>query len=303
MNTNSNTRASPGFFNSWTVSKRCYFSLVSSSPNQFESITNIGYFLWRSWREKLRQDVEDEQPPVVIPSRETDPIVDLQGFEMVDVRSQSRTFRKKQDVQRKKKGKGPLSRKRNIDVVRGATLHQAAALISRPETAARVHCHDMVLTDARVARVADLEDRLSAANGLNTNSFSVEVACRAAGIKGDLRTFWRPRSKPNIQPTEATDEQIEVTRNLLVDRFAELRDKRQAAGLPDVQFFVWAHRQSSKQKPSDPGSRIWKGVVPWACRELDLKVGDYNGRKKGLSIPTAWGGPAGVRYNWKVRGW
>ena len=53
--------------------------------------------------------------------------------------------------------------------------------------------------------------------------------------------------------------------------------------------FIHAHRQSSADRQSDPGSRIWQDAGIWAQQNLALSDGGKN-FKVGteLKIPEAW---------------
>jgi len=58
--------------------------------------------------------------------------------------------------------------------------------------------------------------------------------------------------------------------------------------------YIWAHRQSNGQKPSDPGMGIWqKVVVEYGVPVLGLKAQTDKCWKDGKKIPTNWD-PSGV---------
>ena len=53
--------------------------------------------------------------------------------------------------------------------------------------------------------------------------------------------------------------------------------------------FIHAHRQSSADRQSDPGSRIWQDVGIWGQQNLALSDGGKNVKVgTGLKIPEAW---------------
>ena len=67
--------------------------------------------------------------------------------------------------------------------------------------------------------------------------------------------------------------------------------------------FIHAHRQSSKSRVSDPGSRIWQACGVWAINELGLSAGPPGWSAGGYALPDAWTGePNGVRYSSRVDG-
>ena len=68
--------------------------------------------------------------------------------------------------------------------------------------------------------------------------------------------------------------------------------------------FIHAHRQATKNRVSDPGSRIWMACGEWARRVLGLKVGPADFKiSDGKALPDAWTQrPNGIEYNWRVSG-
>ncbi len=216
----------------------------------------------------------------------------------VDMRAEKRT-----------KSRGKHKGIRKWDTITGVTLHQTAVVVSRPERCLNMPVHAVVLADgldaATIVLLHDPTHKMWHGNGFNTRDIGIEVACRACGIEGDPRTLWLPKKLDHlegderlVQATEATDAQLEGARQLL--KYYDDLVKENGGGL----LFVHAHRQATKNRVSDPGSRIWGAVGQWANAELGLAVGDADFHiSDGKPLPDAWTGqPNGVKYNWRVDG-
>jgi len=218
------------------------------------------------------------------------------GF--VDLRSVPRTRRRG-----KPRGSRPWHE------ITGITLHQTAVDFGSP-THARVidvPAHALTFQGGEVALLNPPTALMYHGNGFNRTDVGIEVSCRAAGIEGVFtrrrgdpgpNTFWRSAARPDILPLEASDEQLETTREL-VRYYVELVAKHGG----EVRF-IHAHRQSAA-KPSDPGSRIWKAVGRWGEEELGLSSGPPGYHiGNGLPLPTAWDPRiADTPYSWRVRGY
>jgi hypothetical protein len=143
------------------------------------------------------------------------------------------------------------------------------------------------------------------AGALNRTDIGIEVSCRACGIEGDPRTLWLPDTYAKLKgderlamAVEASDVQLMATRRLVRYYIDRVRDHG-----GEIKY-IHAHRQSSKSRVSDPGSRIWREVGEWARREHGLQVGtSAKWTKGGLPLPDVWtGANNGVRYSWRVSG-
>lgn len=181
--------------------------------------------------------------------------------------------------------------------ITGITLHQTACLIgTRPAYWAGVSAHLGVTRGGGIVHIYDFTDRVNHGHNLNAGDVGIEIDGFFAGVEGDLRTFWRPKEDPDRLPLVPTEEQILAAR-----RAVEFVVEQVAANGGAVRF-IHAHRQSSAQRQSDPGSEIWRGVGLWAQQTLGLTdagetfgpggtVGD------GLRIPAAWDpSKSGVPY-------
>lgn len=241
----------------------------------------------------------DITPPLPAP-REA-PEVTIQW---VDMRTVKRT-----KSRGKRKGTRPWTK------VTGITLHQTAVVFSSAHRCLNIPVHSVVLDDgnggAIIVLLHDPTDYMWHANGFNRGDIGIEVSCRAAGIADDPETakdeskwtVWLPKilrgkGDPRDHLTEATDAQLEAAR-VLVKHYDDLVGKNGGA----LQF-IHAHRQATKNRVSDPGSRIWLAVGEWARETLGLFAGPKDFKiSNGFPLPDAWTGrPNGIRYSWKVDG-
>lgn len=216
------------------------------------------------------------------------PAPDAGGHTLVDLIGQPRT-----------KTRGEAKGHRPWQQITGICLHQTAADFGTdPRRLLNVPVHGGTLRDGQIVLLHAPTDIMWAAGGLNRRDIHIEVSCRAAGIEGDERTLWRPKSDPDRPAQEATDIQLSATRRL-VQRYVE-----QVAQQGGQIAYIHAHRQSSSQRTSDPGSRIWKAVGEWARQELGLSAGPPHWQTRdGKPLPDAWTGQDNqIPYNWRVDG-
>lgn len=187
---------------------------------------------------------------------------------------------------------------RDWSKVTGITLHQTAAVMRTPKRFLSVPVHGATLPDGSCVLLHDPTALMWHGNGFNSRDIGIEVSCQAAGVEGVSNTLWRPASKPDLEATEATDEQLEATRHL-VRHYVDLV----AANGGRIQY-IHAHRQATSQRVSDPGSRIWLAVGEWAREELGLEVGPPDFCiGTGKPLPDAWTGrPNGIEYGWQYDG-
>jgi hypothetical protein len=210
----------------------------------------------------------------------------------------------------KKPSRGKSKGQRPWGNITGITLHQTAVVITKPERCLGVPVHGCVLPgdgdrSAVIVLLHDPTDYMYHANGFNRRDIGIEVSARACGIEGDPRTLWLPKKHKGLDgderlamAAEATDGQLEACRRL--QRYYCDMVSENGGGVE----FIHAHRQATKNRVSDPGSRIWMACGEWAIENLGLKVGlpDFQ-ISDGKPLPDAWTGRAnGVRYNWRVDG-
>lgn len=61
--------------------------------------------------------------------------------------------------------------------------------------------------------------------------------------------------------------------------------------------YLYGHRQSNGQKPSDPGYEIWQQVVlDYGVKELGLKTRNDYTVGDGKTIPSAWDEKSKAKY-------
>jgi hypothetical protein len=177
--------------------------------------------------------------------------------------------------------------------ITGITLHQTACLIGEKAASWKaVHAHVGITRSGKVVQIYAFTDRVNHGHNLNAGDVGIEIDGYYEGVEGNERTFWRPREEPNRKPLRPTPKQIAAAQETV----RWIRDV--VNGMGGKLTFIHAHRQSSKDRQSDPGSRIWRDVGLWAQRNLGLSdggrgftVGD------GLPIPADWDPRyAGVRF-------
>jgi len=217
----------------------------------------------------------------------------------------------------KTKSRGKRKGVRKWPKIKGITLHQTAVNITDPENCLNIPVHGLVMDggpdgeDATIVLIHDPTDYMYHGNGFNRADIGIEVSCRAAGIEDDPGTekdesrwtLWLPSSlrgkgDPREHASEATDSELEACRRLI--RYYTEQAQENGGEIE----FIHAHRQATKNRVSDPGSRIWNACGEWARGALGLKVGPADFKiSDGKALPDAWTGrPNGIRYNWKRDG-
>jgi hypothetical protein len=212
------------------------------------------------------------------------------------------------------KSRGESKGTRDWSKIKGITIHQTAVDFgTNPRRLLNVPVHGATLRDGSIVLLHDPPAYMWHGHSFNKHDIGIEVSCRAAGIEGDGDSLWLPkevrhngkkvRSKTLTSAerlehaSEATDDQLEATREL-IRHYCELVEKH--GGKIE---FIHAHRQSTKSRTSDPGSRIWKACGIWAIEELGLSAGPPGWSAGGYPLPDAWTGePNGVRYNSRIDG-
>lgn len=169
--------------------------------------------------------------------------------------------------------KGKTHGTRGPEAVTAVCLHQTAVMMSH-KSALRSQYHSLIYPDGTAVLCHPATAYLWHARKANRFSVGVALVCCAAGVEGNPRTLWRPKSEPSRQATEATDAQLKTARAICGYYLRTLPNLRN----------VIAHRQSSRMRRSDPGSRIWQHVA----LQVDLCPGATLAR--GLPLPSEWTG-------------
>lgn len=220
-------------------------------------------------------------------------------------------FRLEQDYRypggaRKVRRRGGQVVRRDPSRVTGIVLHQTAVeygLTRRQVEAAsgdqdlamarrglEVACHAIAFRRGVFVATHPLEVHVNHGNGLNATTLGLEVDGRYAGLEDDpetaaredLRTTWRGA------PTKLDERTVETARAAL--RWLVEEGRRE--GMPITK--IWAHRQSSATRRSDPGEALWRAlVVDYAVPELGLTTAPELTVGDGRAIPREWD-PAGT---------
>lgn len=202
------------------------------------------------------------------------------------------------------RSEAPRVKRRDPASVTGVTLHQTAVVFgARPEHTRRaggnadlaaayrvaedVPVHAVAMRSGYVVLRADVLDYLPHAGRLNASTLGLEIEGRYPGleddpstlVREDLRTLWGDASRRTLVTPGIVAAAAEALR-LLVEH-------GRAADCP-LQH-VYAHRQSSEGRRSDPGQGLWRALMP-VCAELGLTPRPTYTVGKGRPIPAAWGG-------------
>ena len=177
---------------------------------------------------------------------------------------------------------------RDPATIDGIVIHQTACVFgkrrgqpSRHHRALGVACHALAFNDGTAVLANPLRWLVWHGNGFNSRSLGLEIEGRFPGLVG----------KPS---TLAAEPETPVTALLLDtarDALRWLVEEGRSEGMP--LRYVWAHRQSSPTRRSDPGEALWLALLP-TFAELGLEVQPalvLNSKSgAGRPIPEAWGG-------------
>lgn len=181
---------------------------------------------------------------------------------------------------------------RTWDRITGITLHQTASLLGeKSERWSDIPIHFGITRGGRILYLNALDSIVWHGNSFNSSDVGIEIDGYFEGVEGQPKTLWNPPENPNRPPLTPTDAQLEASRQTIAWIC------REVAAQGGKVTHIHAHRQSSKMRESDPGSRIWKDVGLWAQQTLGLSDGGANWVQGGLPIPESWD-PArkGVKY-------
>jgi N-acetyl-anhydromuramyl-L-alanine amidase AmpD len=183
--------------------------------------------------------------------------------------------------------------RRNWKQVTGITVHQTACLLGeRPQRWATVGAHLGVTRAGQVIWMHDFEKIVWHGNGFNNATVGIEMDGTYCGVEGDDRTFWRPPTEPDRKPQTPTLELVEAAKATI--RWVCQEVSRHGGR---VELLV-AHRQSSSDRQSDPGSALWQQVAMPLHAELGLSDGGPGHTVgNGTPIPEKWDpSRVGVKY-------
>jgi hypothetical protein len=176
--------------------------------------------------------------------------------------------------------------------VRGITIHQTACVFGSPSArekayprARAVPAHATAFRDGVFVTPFPLSWLMYHGNALNDFSLGLECEGRYPGVLDDPSTPKREDIPATWggEPTALDERAIETFRAAL----RWLVETGRAEGMPIE--YVWAHRQSSAMRRSDPGAGIWRAVVlDYAVPVLGLKTEPARIWGSGKPIPRAW---------------
>jgi len=176
--------------------------------------------------------------------------------------------------------------------ITGIGIHQTACVFGplndrekAYKRASGIPAHVTAFRDGVYVAAAPLDWFLYHGNELNSFSLGLECEGHYPGLLDDPKTPIREDIKTTWggTPTPLDDKAIETFRAAL----KWLVDNGRAAGMPIE--YIWAHRQSNGQKPSDPGMGIWQKVVlEYGVPVLGLKTQPEKAWRDGKPIPTNW---------------
>ena len=178
--------------------------------------------------------------------------------------------------------KGKTVERRAIDVT-GIVIHQTACVYGPSADRAKAYqralgipAHAVAFRDGCVALPAPLSWYLYTSNGLNSRTLGLEVEGVYPG-KADGKVW-------GSAPATPLDELARDTARAALKRLVE---EGRALGMPIE--WIYAHRQSNGQKPSDCGYELWQQVVlAYGVAELGLKTRCMETLDDGKPIPRDW---------------
>jgi N-acetyl-anhydromuramyl-L-alanine amidase AmpD len=188
---------------------------------------------------------------------------------------------------------GNIGGRRTWTQITGVTLHQTACVLGeKPQRWNTVGAHIGVTRAGQALWMHDFEKVVWHANGLNATTIGIEMDGTYAGVEGDERTFWRPADEQDRKPQVPTRELVEAAKATV--RWVCREVARHGGHVTRL----LAHRQSSEQRQSDPGSALWQRVA----MPLHVELGLHDGGPaytvgNGSPIPEKWDSSrAGVKY-------
>ncbi len=180
--------------------------------------------------------------------------------------------------------------------VRAANGDEDLALANR---ALNVACHAIAFRRGFFVAATPLRWHVNHGNGFNTRSLGLEVDGLFAGLLDD------PTTTPRREDIDTT--MGRKTPTLLTDALADAMEAAlrwlvmtgRSEGMPIR--YLFAHRQSSATRRSDPGQALWTLAIPIAASlgletlpDLTLPMSD--GRRRGYPIPRQWDPNATAKY-------
>jgi|GEM_PF-4273439 len=164
--------------------------------------------------------------------------------------------------------------------IKGVTLHQTGCRMSdNPANWDSLNAHIGITQDGKIVLVNDPADMIWHAQKLSEFTIGIEICGNYYGIDGVENTLWKGGGGPH-----------HLNAKMLI-AFDRLFDWLSAEFKKNEQPWtrVHAHRQSSDQRVSDPGSEIWQAVgIKWLEKlgasdgGAEFKLGN------GKPVPKEW---------------
>lgn len=189
---------------------------------------------------------------------------------------------------------------RKPEDVTGICIHQTACVFGplddppkRHRRALNVPAHIVAFRDGVYAQTAPLLWFLYHGNALNDRTLGLECEGHYPGLLDDPETPRREDEESiwaGAKATPLTPEALDCYRAAL----RHLVEAGRKEGMPIK--FIWAHRQASGSRRSDPGQELWTMVAEWGCRELGLEARYADKWKDGRPVPREWAAGGVGRY-------
>jgi hypothetical protein len=175
--------------------------------------------------------------------------------------------------------------------VTGITLHQTGIMMTnRWPRFKNLKAHFAILKHEQptVVQVYPVNEYLWHANRFNSTDVGIEINGCFEGIHFDRSTAWKGGYKE--KPDVVTESQITatlITIKYIMDIVKAHRGKIS---------YIHAHRQSSMNRRSDPGERVWKRIGLEAQCRYDLFDGGEHFEAGGRPIPKEWDSEKNEKY-------
>jgi len=193
--------------------------------------------------------------------------------------------------------KAKRKRKKGWKSVVGITLHQTACdLGTTPTRFKKVSAHIGTTQDGKVVQMNGLDWVVYHGHSFNGSrgpgDVGIEINGHFAGLepydedtgewKPNLKTYWKPKSRPNRVPMSVSPEQVKATLDAIDWIIAEVKKHG-----GEVKY-IHAHRQSSKSRTSDPGEKVWRLIALVAMKKHGLTDGGPKFVAGGYPVPNQW---------------
>jgi hypothetical protein len=164
--------------------------------------------------------------------------------------------------------------------VTGVMLHQTGCNMPEdPHVWNKINAHCGITRAGVVILMFDFDMEIWHGNGLTTPTIGIEIAGLMRGVENSSNTWWPPGARTH----DLTAAQIAASEVL----FDIIKDAFDTNG--GTWKYVYAHRQSSGDRMSDPGELIWKKIgMPWIETLGASDGGESFVSGNGYPIPKEW---------------